>query len=822
LHAPPFVLDAYQRVALDHLDAGRSVVVCAPTGAGKTVVAEHAIRAALTRGQSSIYTTPLKALSNQQRAELARTFGVTVGLMTGDRVEHPHAPIVVMTTEVLRALLLSQAQIVEGVGTVVLDEFHWIQDPQRGGVWEQVVIAAPPATTLVCLSATLPGAAVVHEWIERVHGPTGLVEETTRPVELTLLYALGNPRRDPPALVPFFEGGRPSATAELLDGVRRRRAEDSPLRRRERDRNRTVTPERLDLIDVMRREHKVPLIWFLLSRAGCDSAVSECVAQKLRLTTVDEAHELRMLAHEATASMSDGDRRAIGFDAWLDALEIGVAAHHGALAPVQRELVEYAFARELVKVVFATETLAVGVNLPARTVVIDRVLRPTRQGGGILSVSEFAQLSGRAGRRGIDDSGYVVVPWSEDVAFAQLTALAQGRLPTLTSHFTPTPAMVATFARHRGPAALRTFVGSSLRAHLAARHVAALRADLTHAEAFWAEMRTDLGGESVQKPEPPRIDHLHSGDVIVDPGRPSSGVMAVIGDVRVRRGIHAVDVVGEDARRRTLDVRAVRATPVVVGHIELPKTGGSPRGFSRLVTDALRATPRAAVLPAKNQPPPRDRRDVARAQAAVEELQARIEHTERELEDELASYVALLRGRGHLDGWTPTSSGVALSRLFHDAGLLVAEALRDGLFDGLTPPELAALASAFTPRGGLAEHALRAPTARVAAALRAADDHVRALNLAQDELGLDHTPAPNAALSGVIYRWCDAGDLAHALQGSDVRAGDLVREARQVAELVEQLAIVSPPDLAATCAVAIAQLNRGIVIDEISPAAPHV
>jgi ATP-dependent RNA helicase HelY len=820
LQAPPFVLDAYQRVAIDHLDAGRSVVVCAPTGAGKTVVAEHAIRTALARGQSSIYTTPLKALSNQKRADLARTFGVTVGLMTGDRVENPTAPVVVMTTEVLRALLLARAALVARVGVVVLDEFHWIQDPQRGGVWEEVVIAAPPETTLVCLSATLPSAAVVRDWMERVHGPTGLVEETTRPVELTMLYGLGNPRRDPPALVPFFNGDQPNPTAELLDGVRRRRAEDSPLRRRERDRNRTVTPERLDLIDVMRRENKLPAIWFLLSRSGCDSAVAECVAQKLRLTTADEAHAIRGLAHEATASLTDADRRAIGFDASLDALELGVAAHHGALAPVQRELVELAFAHELVKVVFATETLAVGVNLPARSVVIDRVTRPTRQGGGLLSVGEFAQLSGRAGRRGIDESGYVVVPWSEHVAFAQLTALARGRLPTLVSHFAPTPAMVATFVRHHSPDGLRSFVQSSRRAHLLARNTEALRSDLATAEADIRE------GSPVAHTEDPSenevsLAHVRPGDVIADPGRPSAGVMAVVGEVRVRRGITAADVVGEDARRTTLDVRSLRATPVVVGHIELPVLA-SPRGFSRVVAELLRAAPRATAMPTAPKARRRAQRDIARAHAAVTDLRARIDNAEHELADELAAYVALLRRRGHLEGWTLTPSGAALARLFHDAGLLVAEALRDGLCDDLSPAELAAFASAFTPRGGLADHALRAPTTRVAAALRAAEQHVRALNQIEDELGLAHTPSPNAALCGVVYRWCDTGDLSHALQGTDVRAGDLVREVRQVAELIEQLSIVVSPALAGTCADAMARLNRGIVIDEIRASVPSV
>jgi ATP-dependent RNA helicase HelY len=374
--------------------------------------------------------------------------------------------------------------------------------------------------------------------------------------------------------------------------------------------------------------------------------------------------------------------------------------------------------------------------------------------------------------------------------------------------------MVATFARHRGPDALRAFVDASLRAHLAARQVAGLRADLAHAEATVCE------GSPVSDTEDPSqnevsLSHVRPGDVIEQPGRPSAGVMAVIGEMRTRRGVAAVDVVGEDARRTTLDVRSLRATPVVVGHIELPDAGGSPRGFSRQVTELLRAAPKVMVFPARAAPRKTGGRDADRAAAAVTELRDRIAVIEHDLADELAAYVALLRRRRHLDGWQLTPSGTALARLFHDAGLLVAEALRNGLFDDLSPAETAAFASAFTPRGGLAEHGLRAPTPRIAAALRTAEHHVRALNQAEDDLGLAHTPSPNPALCGVVYRWCERGDLAYALQGSDVRAGDLVREVRQVAELLEQVCVVAPPPLAGTCADAIARLNRGIVVDEI-------
>jgi ATP-dependent RNA helicase HelY len=312
------------------------------------------------------------------------------------------------------------------------------------------------------------------------------------------------------------------------------------------------------------------------------------------------------------------------------------------------------------------------------------------------------------------------------------------------------------------------------------------------------------------------FDHLEPGDIVVDPGRPSSGAGAVVAPVRTRRGQQAIDVVGADARRTTITARMFRGTPVVVGHIELPPLGESPRGFTRKVVELLRAAPRAHALPAYARPPA-DRPDANRWQrdrAAIAALRLRIEHAEHELSDELAAYVTLLRRRGHLDGWHATASGGALSRLFHDAGLLVAETLRASLFDGMSAAELASFVSGFTPRGGLAEHASRAPTPRVDAAYRAAEVLVRELNIAQDDLDLPHTPSPNAALAGVIYRWADAGNLVHALRGSDVQPGDLVREVRQVAELIEEIGVVSAEPLAGVCAEAGARLNRGIVIDD--------
>ncbi len=216
------ILDPFQQRAAAAIDRGESVLVAAPTGAGKTLVADHAIDRALRSGRKAFYTTPLKALSNQKFRDLGARLGPhSVGLFTGDRAVRAHAPVVVMTTEVLRALLYDRGPILDGLAAVVLDEFHYVQDPDRGPVWEEVVVHAPPDVALVALSATLPDLDDLHRWIESTHGPTALVVEERRPVTLQFLYAVGNLQGSPPLVLPMFLEVRINPMAELHDGVRK-------------------------------------------------------------------------------------------------------------------------------------------------------------------------------------------------------------------------------------------------------------------------------------------------------------------------------------------------------------------------------------------------------------------------------------------------------------------------------------------------------------------------------------------------------------------------------------------------------------------------
>ena len=381
-----------------------------------------------------MYTTPVKALSNQKYQDLVARLGVeSVGLLTGDRRIKPTAPVVVMTTEVLRALFYERAAVLENLEVVVLDEAHFITDPERGPVWEEVVMHAPESVRLVALSATLDEAHLLAAWIEERRGATDLIVCDKRPVPLRHVYAIGRLDGTDPVLLPVEVEGEPNPAAITMDGNRVKERGEG-LRRRYRSRTRPVPPPRRDLLSLLVRQEMVPAIWFVLSRAGCEGAARQLCEGGPGFTTPLESIELRRRAERIGNGLEVADLRSLDFGGWATRLAAGVATHHGGLLPVQRELVESAFAEGLVKVAFATETLALGVNLPARTVVIDRVTRAEAE-GGVMSAATFAQLAGRAGRRGLDRAGVAVVPWSEDVSFLQVASLVDGRQQGLRSWF---------------------------------------------------------------------------------------------------------------------------------------------------------------------------------------------------------------------------------------------------------------------------------------------------------------------------------------------------------------------------------------------------
>ncbi|HCA87907.1 MAG TPA: RNA helicase [Streptomyces sp.] len=477
-----FELDPFQIEACQALEAGKGVLVAAPTGSGKTIVGEFAVHLALTQGRKCFYTTPIKALSNQKYNDLVKRYGADkVGLLTGDNSVNSEAPVIVMTTEVLRNMLYAGSQALLGLGHVVMDEVHYLSDRFRGAVWEEVIIHLPESVTLVSLSATVSNAEEFGDWLDTVRGDTEVIVSEHRPVPLGQHVLAGRrmydlfeertgggrgggtqdaPRREVnPDLVRLarMENSRPTS---LREGRRGRNLREADRERERRQRSRIWTPSRVEVIDRLDSEGLLPAITFIFSRAGCEAAVQQCLHAGLRLN--DDAARLRVraLVEERTAAIPDEDLHVLGYFEWLEALERGIAAHHAGMLPTFKEVVEELFVRGLVKAVFATETLALGINMPARSVVLEKLVKWNGQQHADITPGEYTQLTGRAGRRGIDVEGHAVVLWQRAMNPEALAGLAGTRTYPLRSSFKPSYNMavnlVSQFGRHRSRELLET------------------------------------------------------------------------------------------------------------------------------------------------------------------------------------------------------------------------------------------------------------------------------------------------------------------------------------------------------------------------------
>jgi len=498
----PFQLDAFQRDACAALQAGSSVLVAAPTGSGKTVVGEFAVHLALAEGSKCFYTTPIKALSNQKYADLVDRYGSgAVGLLTGDNSVNGDAPVVVMTTEVLRNMLYAGSATLDRLGYVVMDEVHYLADRARGVVWEEVIIHLPDAVRMVALSATVSNVEEFGAWLREVRGNTDLVVSEHRPVPLHQhvlvddhLVDLFAPDRRPPDGVAAPVAGAPVAGAGAA-GVAVTGGPVAPLALRAAVNPRLVrlagdetrqsriagsgrgraggrgkpgrggpgasgggggpprrshhTPDRVQAVERLLAGALLPAIVFVFSRAGCDAAVEQLRSANVRLTTPAEREQIRDYVEERCFVIPDEDLHVLGYHDWLSALENGVAAHHAGVLPTLKEVVEELFTRGLVKVVYATETLALGINMPARSVVLERLVKWNGETHADITPGEYTQLTGRAGRRGIDVEGHAVVLWQGGLDPGAVAGLASTRTYPLRSSFRPSYGMAVNLVRRR-------------------------------------------------------------------------------------------------------------------------------------------------------------------------------------------------------------------------------------------------------------------------------------------------------------------------------------------------------------------------------------
>ena len=401
----PFPLDDFQEQACRALEGGHGVLVAAPTGAGKTIVGEFAIHLALASGQKVFYTTPIKALSNQKFAELVKRYGKErVGLLTGDNNNNSEAQIVVMTTEVLRNMIYATSTTLKDLGFVVMDEVHYLADRFRGAVWEEVILHLPKYVKVVSLSATVSNAEEFGAWLAEVRGNTQIIVSEHRPVPLHQHVLFGD------ELLELFENGSGQLRVNPELTQKHQARSRSPIRSRGKygkgrgdgrsNPNQRSFPrlDKPEIVEKLEDLQLLPAIFFIFSRAGCDQAVINCRRAGIRLTSKEEQQEIRSLVEARCSSISDEDLDTLGYFEWLESLERGFASHHAGMLPAFKEVVEELFLRKLVRVVFATETLALGINMPARTVVLERLDKYNGESRGNISAGAYTQLTGRAGR----------------------------------------------------------------------------------------------------------------------------------------------------------------------------------------------------------------------------------------------------------------------------------------------------------------------------------------------------------------------------------------------------------------------------------------
>src|SRR6516165_3648571 len=487
-----FDFDDFQVQACQALGAGSGVLVAAPTGSGKTVIGEYAVHLALAQGRKCFYTTPIKALSNQKYADLVRRYdGRTVGLLTGDNSINGDAPVVVMTTEVLRNMLYTGSTALAGLGYVVLDEVHYLADSSRGAVWEEVIIHLPESVRVVALSATVSNAEEFGEWLDQVRGGTEVIVDEHRPVPLWQHVLAGHRLYDL-----FTDDEHARVNPELLRVAQRdtwieRKAPQRPGRGGSRPR-RFPPAYRPDVISRLDSNGLLPAITFIFSRAGCDAAVEQCLAAGLRLTTPEEAEVIQQAAERRTADIPPEDLTVLGYGEWLDGLRRGIAAHHAGMLPAFKEVVEELFAAGLVRAVFATETLALGINMPARTVVIERLDKWNGEAHVALTAGEYTQLTGRAGRRGIDVEGHAVVLWQPGVDPDSVAGLAGTRTYPLNSSFRPSYNMAVNLTGRAGRARAAALLESSLAQFQADRSVVGIARRLRRVQALTDELAESM------------------------------------------------------------------------------------------------------------------------------------------------------------------------------------------------------------------------------------------------------------------------------------------------------------------------------------------
>jgi len=867
-----FKPDDFQHEAVLWLSKGFSVLVSAPTGSGKTVVAEYALFSALEKNEKIFYTTPLKALSNQKFREFRSYLPLEkVGLLTGDNSINPEASVVVMTAEVLRNMLYEGSDLLCGLRFVVLDEIHYMDDPFRGQTWEEIIIQLPCEVKIVSLSATISNARQLGEWMDSLRGDVKVIYHEKRPVELKNFYFVGD------SLIPLF----------AKDIHRRIEAELEKLKRM-RDASRTrgykilkeLRPRRTKVIRKLASSDMLPAIYFLFSRSACDDAVDYCIEDGLFLNSKTEAKLVDSYLEEKVAPLEKADLECLDYRKLKLALRAGFASHHAGEVPLFKEAIEELFSLGLLKVVFATETLSLGINMPARSVVIESLTKWTGEKHRPLTPGEYRQLTGRAGRRSIDEVGYAVVLYQAFFSVDQIRALASRPPDPVVSSFQVTYNMATNLlARHSFEQAEKV-INRSFGQYMADKKVVTLEAEIDHLQKEIAlisqNAACDLGADArhyrKMEREVSRISRvlasvrkerrrsqtaealsiLKPGDVFLMGKKGAASVVAVVKKPSLKRGEPGVLVVDSRGRYRRVSTRSLAHPPRVIGAVDVERIVSPLKKVRASVGETMERL--IGSFPEVNAVTPSEEESVLRktlnalqdefesypchrcehrtrcleAARRAEKLEKKVETAKKLIESEneplskkLRDVMTILEGFGYLSGETLTPKGILLKQIYNECDLLVVESLERGYLDELDPSEIVAFTSWFiyeskeddtARRKTEADHEgiLKGPLFEILCELEIIYSEIKG---EEEKFGLDLLGALDTGFADMAFFWAQGHELEEILSNfPDRSVGDMVRTMKQILDLLRQIeAVTESAELKEKLHEAMERIDRGIV-----------
>lgn len=755
----PFELDDFQKEACETIDRGESVVVCAPTGAGKTVIAQHAIHRALEQGCRIFYTTPLKALSNQKFYDFGEKYGHDkVGLLTGDTSINRNAQIVIMTTEVFRNMLYGTnfgavADNLKDVKYIVLDEVHYMNDEQRGTVWEESIIYCPTNIQIIALSATVANCDELTNWINTVHSKTTLVNTDFRPVPLRFYY---------------FDSSQPFKLLPLLtpEGkLNKKIRPERPQWAKGKDKRKKTYVKQI--IQNLADQDMLPAIYFTFSRKKCDEQMEKCSG--LGLNTRAEQEKIKAFIEEFIA-----DNPHLYGNKHIDYLIQGVASHHAGLLPAWKNLVEKLFQQGLIKVVFATETLAAGINMPARSTVISATSKRTDAGHRMLTANEFLQMSGRAGRRGMDEVGYVTIIGTSFQTPDEVAELVLSGSNPLESRFSPSYSMVLNLLQRFNLEESKELILKSFGYYSSDFR---LKPILAQMEEYDFEMQerafacpSKLSDEKMLEYDRMRFLYVQN------------------------RQTYKKILRQEKAKHRPL-------SPEVIEFGE--RTKAELHNLQKYPCDCCKHYKRHA----------KNLEVIKRIISKKQKLQKEIERQKDIYWNKFLAHRAVLEEYGYLTNDYPTDKGKTTSQIRSENELFLAEIIFSGVLENLTPAQLAGVICAITTEELRIEIPYIPFSEPVRKTLNKIRDIKKKLFKAQTRYDIESPLNINPYFSSLIELWVEGAEWSTVSEQVDMGEGDIVRAFKRTVDVLRQLTTIDnvPEAVVFTAREAIEKIMRAPV-----------